>query len=251
MHDLKNGYDLIFSIGEACSCSSTLRACNLQRFSYPLDWIAGMDFVGRCKLLTSDFDRFIEMEDLTYSYSEVNIACDAYYNTHNTLLFNHDFKAGLPLSETYPGVKEKYQRRINRLFSLINCASKILIVYIESPLTGHPTIPDESVFAGFELLKNRFKDKTVHVLYVSNSTEPSYDRMLNESIRRIQLDYKSKEKDALDHIVDFDILMKALEGYRLAVPLSVRIKKKLLRILIGCVPVSAQRKKLRKKYLVR
>ena len=52
-------YDLIFSIGEACSCTSALRLAKLQFKSYPLDWLFGSDFIGRCKILASQFEHFI------------------------------------------------------------------------------------------------------------------------------------------------------------------------------------------------
>lgn len=37
-------YDLIFSIGEACSCAEVLRESRLRFYSYPFDWLYGSTF---------------------------------------------------------------------------------------------------------------------------------------------------------------------------------------------------------------
>lgn len=37
-------FDLIFSIGEDCACSSYLRRYNLQDYSYPFDWLTKATF---------------------------------------------------------------------------------------------------------------------------------------------------------------------------------------------------------------
>ncbi len=104
-------FDLIFSIGEACSCSQCLRNSRLQFYSYPFDWLYGADFIARIKLLTSGMKDFINKEDLEYHSEERNINCIAYHNKRNDIVFNHDFKKGVPFDEMYQIVKEKYDRR--------------------------------------------------------------------------------------------------------------------------------------------
>ena len=128
MSSNKKKYDLVFSLGAACSCAQTLIGANLRQFSSPFDWLFGSDFSGRCEILSSNFQRFLEEKDLTYSYSERSVSCDAYYNNYNSLTFNHDFETKKELKETYPAVKEKYDRRINRLLQKIQKANSILIV---------------------------------------------------------------------------------------------------------------------------
>ena len=53
-------YDLIFGIGEACSCTQILRKSLLQNCSYPLDWLYGLDFSKRVDILVSEFSDFIK-----------------------------------------------------------------------------------------------------------------------------------------------------------------------------------------------
>ena len=53
-------YDLIFSLGSACSCTETLRANKLQYYSYPFDWLYGNNFKGRIDIFLNDFQRYID-----------------------------------------------------------------------------------------------------------------------------------------------------------------------------------------------
>lgn len=250
MNGGKESYDLIFGIGEACSCTFALRACGLQRSSYPLDWLFGTDFIGRCKIIASDFERFLEKDDLEYAYSERSIFCDAYHNKYNNLTFNHDFKAGIALEETYPGVKTKYSRRIRRLLAEIQSAEKILIVYIETPTKTHVAVSDEEVVMGANLITSHFPEKHIRLLYFSHAVGMSCKTDLTDSICRLWLDYKSKNEQEPDYAVDIDLLKTALTSYQLKTPLTYKVKKRLLRMMIACVPVRSARKHLRKKFHV-
>lgn len=225
----KEVYDLIFSLGEACSCTQSLRKSKLQVFSYPLDWLFGTDFIGRCKLLASHFERFLEKEDLEYTYSVRSISCDAYYNKYNDLTFNHDFKMGVKLDDSFPEVKEKYTRRINRLLTKINKSKKVLIVYIEVPIKEHVVIPDETLLMGVDIIQNKFKNSNINLLYLSHSSSKNEVQKINDSVCRIQWNYKSKNKNDLDYVVDFDVLTDILKRYRLKKTLMFRIKKRLTR----------------------
>lgn len=96
-------YDLIFSIGEACSCTQILRQVELQDFSYPLDWLFGASFTDRIKIVASKFENFFNKDDLIYAYTEEAVPFDAYKNTLNDMTFNHDFPKNVPL--IYPTMK--------------------------------------------------------------------------------------------------------------------------------------------------
>ena len=65
-------FDLIFSIGEDCACSSYLRRYNLQDYSYPFDWLTKATFKTRLDLLLNDFQGFLEKENLIVKEAYVN-----------------------------------------------------------------------------------------------------------------------------------------------------------------------------------
>ena len=149
-------FDLIFSLGEACSCTQVLRSLGLQISSYPFDWLYGANFIDRCNILSNSFRNFIEKKDLVYTHK--NIHCDVYHNKSNDIVFNHDFKRNIPFDKMYKIVKQKYSRRIERLLEKLKKSKKILIVYIETPTKNHLNISSEEIINGFEQIQNKFQN---------------------------------------------------------------------------------------------
>ena len=160
----KKKYDLIFGIGAACSCTQALRKSKLQLASYPLDWLFGSDFIGRVDFLISEFKGFIEKSDLAFSFSNRSSSCDAYANKRTGIVFNHDFPGGVPLEESYPVVRAKYDRRIARLLNNIQRAKSVLVVYMETPETKQHT-SNEEILCGWQKLKEKYsKDSGIQLL---------------------------------------------------------------------------------------
>ena len=246
-------YDLVFGIGEACSCTQALRTSGLQYTSYPLDWLFGSDFNGRVDILISDFNRFIEQEDLQYSYSERSISCDAYLNNKTQITFNHDFPAKVPLEESYPMVAEKYQRRINRLLNNIKNANSMLVVYIETPNNENHT-SDKDIICGWKKIQKKYSDKKIDLLYFMNDTTLSTKNIKKENITtnitKIKANYKSQLPNVLPYVVDNDVLKSALKQYKLKTSLRFEIKQIIKKTSIKLIPIKSIKKKLRKKYHV-
>lgn len=243
-------YDFIFSIGEACSCTTALRHAGLQFQSYPLDWLFGSDFIGRCKILASGFDRFLEKNDLEYVFSVRSISCDAYHNKYNDLTFNHDFLQHKDLSETYPAVHEKYVRRISRLLHNMKTAKKILIVYIEAPITDHPVVSDATLKQGYDIIARAFPNPDIDLLYFTNANGAPRTVQVSDHVVRIIDDYKDKESE-LDYNVVVKTLVKDLKNIRLNIPLSARTKSGARKFLIRMIPIKSLRHRLKRKYHVK
>src|SRR5574344_454709 len=161
-------YDLIFGIGEACSCSQALRNQNLQVYSYPFDWLFGSTFEGRINILVNKFKDFINKSDLEYSYSKRNIHCNAYHNKKNDLTFNHDFQKDISFEEAYPQIRTKYDRRINRLLQKIESAKSILVVYLQTPELNHIQIENDLIISSFAKIKKCYPDKIIHCFFFQN-----------------------------------------------------------------------------------
>lgn len=126
-------FDLIFSIGEDCAYSSYLRRFNLQEYSYPFDWLTKADFTTRIELLLNNFSGFLQKENLSQidksTYKVVDEFNDYYKCAKTDFYFYHDFSNTLPFSKSYPLVKAKYQRRIERLYKQIAHSKDILMVW--------------------------------------------------------------------------------------------------------------------------
>ena len=163
-------YDLIFSLGEACSCTQSLRDASLQIFSYPYDWLYGSDFRGRVNILLDDFKRFIDKDDLKYSHGERSIKCNAYKNFFNDITFNHDFLASIDFDKMYGLVKTKYDRRIRRLLFQMEKANKILIVYLETPNSPNKLRNNATLIESLQKVQTKYPNKTIDLLYFSNDS---------------------------------------------------------------------------------
>lgn len=236
-------YDLIFSMGEACSCSELIRLNNYQDFSYPFDWVAGLTFLERAKILADDFKNFINKEDLIKLDEKNNFNnCFIYKNKVNNIFFNHDFYVDIPFDEMYITVKEKYKRRIKRLLEKIEKSKNILMVYIETPLKVHEKIENKDILEGFSIIKSKYPDKNINLLYCTNSKEEKTE-YINDNVKRVYCFYKDL-KAIEDHIPDFKILKKILKKYKF----KMSFKKKIKIFLINLIPFSEIRKYLKKKY---
>ena len=132
---LKKRFDLVFSLGSACSSTQTLRAAGLQLASFPLDWVSGGDIKSRARLLLGGFKDWMPKEEEGWERKENPKAClhDTYRNRVTGLVHPHDFDQGRPFCETYPSVKAKYDRRVARLLGLLAKARRVLVVWVGDP----------------------------------------------------------------------------------------------------------------------
>ncbi len=96
-----------------CFCVNYLRKMHLRHYSAPFDWIAGGTFAERINFLLGGFKDFFEKDDLQF-YGRRNCPepCDINYNKRTLMVFNHDFPLYKNIAESFPPVKEKYNRRI-------------------------------------------------------------------------------------------------------------------------------------------
>lgn len=251
----KKKYDLIFSIGAACSCTRSLRFSHLQNCSYPFDWLFGSDFQGRIDILISEFKRYIEkddLEDLNCTNNDEKNLCEVYYNKYNDITFNHDFPFDVPFEDGYKNVKEKYNRRINRLLSNINKAKNILLVYIETPDCKNKLSDDNVLFEASKKLKDKYPDKNFDILYFSqdfNLNHNEYKEVLKTNeITKIVGNYKGIWENAPSYEVDGDFFKKYLKRFSLNLPVSYKVKRFTQKLLINLIPNKSKRKELRIKY---
>ncbi|MBQ2645142.1 hypothetical protein IJG14_06195 [bacterium] len=219
----KKKYDLIFGIGEACSCSSTLRRANLQIKSFPFDWLFGSTFLGRVNILVNNFENLINLQDIecTGNNGIPHHLCDIYTNKSNGLGFNHDFLSGVNPASVIDEISEKYQRRGNRLIKKANQSENILAVWIDSPGSNWKMKIDEDFVKGQELLQKKFKNAKLDLLVITWEKDLSYKKRkyekINNNIEKYTFDYQfhHKKKQIPDYVVDEKVLLKILNKYKL------------------------------------
>ena len=214
-------YDVIFSIGEDCNCSLSLRKAKLQLLSFPADWIGLMPEDGpkthscpkaRVDAICADFDRWFEKEDFRFlSQNEGHPA--AYENTRTGWLFYHDFAAFTPLDVAYPPVREKYDRRTARFLSLLDRAKSMLFVQLDRPTQSCPTTFEE--FADWHArLSEKFRGKTVDGLLIrlnrGHSAEHPLEREIAKGMTLLEFDYSHDIPNKPPYQPDFDVMAKVL-----------------------------------------
>ena len=132
-------YDYIVSLGRDCGCAMFMQRHKLRQASFPFDWLTAAELAPRLDLLLNEFEDFLNLEDLRYMDKPEGMVsdphCDYYQNVRNGFFYYHDFLAGSELVQAYPIVKAKYNRRIERLLSLLKSNKTILFVwYAHEPL---------------------------------------------------------------------------------------------------------------------
>lgn len=191
---IKNKFNLIVSIGEDCACSSYLRRCGLQHYSYPFDWLTNAPFENRIELIVNDFNNFLNISDLELMQKPVGFSSDNnhdyYVNKKTQLYFWHDFPSNAIIENSFPAVFEKYQRRIDRLYKIIENSQKILFVWL-----SHSKLHDSNeVIKEYKKLKEKFKNKEIFLLFIENSQTDSQESYEDNHILIVHQDTTSDDK---------------------------------------------------------
>lgn len=184
-------FDLVVSLGEDCACTSYLRRYNLQDYSYPFDWLANATFNMRIELLVTDFKDFLKKENMIQLQKPNEGLADRKHSSYrdNVSGFNfyHDFKLNVSLEEDFNNVKEKYDRRIERLYKTIETSEKILFVW----WSRDKHINQESIMNAYERLITKFKNKEIYLLIIEKSNEESKIYMADNYILLLKYDNTS------------------------------------------------------------
>ncbi len=164
-------FDLVISLGEDCACSSYLRRFKLQDYSFPFDWLTKANFRTRIDLICTDFAGFLNLQNLEIMAKPTNRPVDKghdyYKNAHNDFYFYHDFPVGIPLEQSYPFVKAKYDRRIHRMYRLIKNAQSVLFVWWGRSKTQNLQQVEEAYLA----LSARFPKQNIFLLLIEPRQE--------------------------------------------------------------------------------
>lgn len=250
-------YDFVFSLGAACSCTESLRRNFLQRNSYPLDWLYGSDLAGRINFLLSDFDGFLEQADLHFlnaTNKDKRHLCDIYKNERTGIVFNHDFPAGIPLEKSFAKVKQKYERRIERLYANIKSSQKILMVFIETPCNVDKLSDDSVLLKQYARLEEKFPNNDIDLLYFIN--DPSLKPLeytvkdCTINIAKVTGNYKSQKQGDFDYAINKKFFKKFFAKYRLNMPILERFKWWTCANIIKRIPEKSYREYLSKKFHV-
>ncbi len=167
-------FDHIISLGEACFVATMLIDTKQRNFSSPFDWIIGADLQTRLNLILNDFKDFLNIEDLILmpeiSPSEHHFM---YLNTRNGIIFNHEFPKSQPLEESFPEVKEKYDRRIERFLDVLQNSKDILLLYMDMIDSKNQKLTIDQLTHYMVRINTKFPSNHIRLLYFKYSRTPN------------------------------------------------------------------------------
>lgn len=119
------------SLGSTCCIAQQLKSYNLRNAAYPFDWLRICNLNNVIKLLENKFIDFLEFEDMKLVEFSDKFLIDgkngSYIYKNKYCGFYHEFSEKINLNN-YNLFREKYSRRISRLFQLLNSSDEIVFI---------------------------------------------------------------------------------------------------------------------------
>lgn len=129
-------FDLIVPLGVDCVAASQLKFRGLRVASFPFDWVTSeLDekrLMRPILSLENHFADWLKPENLDWERS-VAMGQQGFhfpvYDKGTGCIFLHDFKSEKPDTEEIALVREKYARRIQRLYNMLERAKSVLFIF--------------------------------------------------------------------------------------------------------------------------
>lgn len=251
-------FDIIIPVGSFCAGAQALRSVKKRSRSLPLDWVGPVSLTLAVDFLETGFKSFFEKEDLK-KYEKDTKKNIGYINTRTNVLFMHDFKDISRFDEEYVLIREKYDRRIKRLYQTINDSKDILYLHVFQAKDQQILLTDEEIVGTFERLQKMNPGKNHRLLFI-NLAETEEDkggfdhRKIREDIDYYNC-YRDKTAQFEDGVPSYIYFQKNVETvlklYKVRKSVRDALKKfgfKLLDALSSVVPSRSVREKLRMMY---
>ena len=245
-------FDLVLPLGEDCACSSYLRRFVLQDYSYPFDWLAKSNFTARIELIVNNFDGFLEKSDLYEIPKPEHLQSDKYCRYFADRKFDfcyyHDFSANLPFERAYKETKEKYQRRIERMYKKINSSDKILFAYWSRDKFNR--LKEEDLTKAYDKLSNKFGADKIYLLIIEYSSREENIYLKDNHILIARFDNLSQKDNSpksnvLGNIKNNNKIFKQIYKKRQLSWIIKYVIFKINKFFIGLIPIKELRQKLR------
>ncbi len=218
-----------------------------------MDWVAASCFKENANLLCSGFRDYLNLNDLEDTgqfYVDRIGPCKIVKNKRTGIIFNHDFPQGSALAVSYPMVRAKYKRRIQRVMREILKSHRVLFIYMEENSQTQPLQNLSVVSKASDLLSKNFPNQEVHLLYLSNDIRMKKGivkrNILSPLACHIVLNYKNeKQEDAW--VPDWKALEKAIGYLRIRKPIAELLCEKLLLTFSYLIIFRSMRRKFLRK----
>ncbi len=159
LNELKGNYHAIYSLGDLCLAALQLRKNNLRPYAGPLDWMSSPNLSNVSLLLKNRYEGFMDKANLIPSGYSTGVNSSEQYLCMTDMTYqivsSHDFKASqntFTNLATYPEVRAKFDRRIERFMDNLSRSDRLLFIRTEGSFED--IIELESVLA--KLIKRDF-----------------------------------------------------------------------------------------------
>jgi hypothetical protein len=125
---------IFISLGNNCECAINLHRKNLIPFGhFPFDFMITKDLTSVAYLIQNNFYKFLDLNSLKFLKEteepfEHGYHLHIYENQKYNIYFLHDFFKEQPIEMCYNQVREKYDRRIKRLYDLLNSNNHLIFL---------------------------------------------------------------------------------------------------------------------------
>lgn len=247
-------WDNIINLGDHCSSALFLAFFKLRKFSSPFDWIAGISeysisngrFHKVSEILLDEFKDFFRYEDFEIldnnDIKHLNLI-----NKNNGYLFGHDFPIGKSIEQSYVDVKQKYDRRIERVLTFLRTknSNNLLFFSDSNKLDFNFDEVKCHVVKDFYKIKTFFSDSNISLVYFFNDKNDKSSCFNVEEFSEdiVFVRFKQVSDDFIDIYYKYFHFKQFIGQYLSKVELS--FLGKLLMALVNLVPVKSLRAKLR------
>lgn len=165
--------EYIVSLGEDCLVGLQLEKLGYRKCAYPFDWLG---YEGDCylksavDLMCNNFSSFLIFNNLQDRGPSGVDDCRLIYDPTICFRMKHDFPINMTVKDAYSLVKEKYDRRINRLLSILNSDSSVCFIH----MNYKNILTDEVITEQCTRLQQNFPLCKMRFLILRNN--PTYQR---------------------------------------------------------------------------
>ena len=209
---MKKQYDLIFSLGAACSCTQSLREAGLQLASFPLDWIGVVPPSRKAQWIRDGYPHLFELNDFEVTGKREGHPMLLVRNLRTGLSHPHDFPVGKTVEESYPEVRARYERRIAHFDSLLQRSKNILAVYTTQP--NDAPFPASEFESCRIILNEKLPDAKIDILaFQHRGGVPAENRIESrpcDGVTVIDFDYHNRNCETIRFGADTKLLSGVL-----------------------------------------
>ena len=243
---MPRSYDFVVSLGETCISSGNLRRNKLQYESFPFDWI-GITLEQAVQMLKTHFRNFLELQNLRLSARAENH--DRYMDVVQQIEFVHDFDSNTDPSVNFEKVKDKYLRRIERLFQRLGESRSILFA-----ISANRHIKDEILKQQWQELQNLCPQAQVDLICfeLPQGNKSVEKHRISDHVQRFVLtspnpnNWNDLRDDYTECLKPFKL--KAAIRFKYFWPdFCFHFRKQLLKAAAFLVPIPGIRRRLRQK----